>query len=86
LRYTRKKDRGNNEVKFRIESTDGEFLCDLDLKDLDVEKMVQYSMIRLQSDPNGITYNTPLTEKDITKLIEYAIISIMKDEIKKYKK
>lgn len=86
MRYTRKKDRGNNEVKFRIESTDGEFLCDLDLKDLDVEKMVQYSMIRLQSDPNGITYNTPLTEKDITKLIEYAIISIMKDEIKKYKK
>lgn len=86
MRYTRKKDGGNNEVKFRIESTDGEFLCDLDLKDLDVEKMVQYSMIRLQSDPNGITYNTPLTEKDITKLIEYAIISIMKDEIKKYKK
>jgi len=69
-------------MKFRIESTEGEFLCDLDLKDLDVEKMIQYSIARLQNDPNGIKYNIPLTEKDITKLIEYAIISIMKDEIK----
>ena len=73
-------------MKFRIEDTNGDFLCDLDMKDLDVEKLLQYAVLRLQKDPDGVKYDLPLRDEDITKLIEYAITSILHDELKKEEK
>lgn len=72
-------------MKIRIESTTGEHVCDLDLKELDVEKMVAYGLARLQLEPNGVKYELPLKESDITKILEYTVISILEDEMKKEK-
>jgi hypothetical protein len=73
-------------MKLRIESTEGEHITDLDLKDLDVEKMLQYAMLRLQKEKSDIKYKLPLKSEDVTKLLEFAITSILEDEVKKYKK
>lgn len=70
-------------MKLVIESTDGEYITDLELKDIDVEKMLEYAMLRLQKEGKDIEYKLPLKDEDITKLLEYAIVSILSDEIKK---
>ena len=72
-------------MKMRIESDTGEFLTELDLAELDVNKMIQYALLRLQLEKNNIEYNIPLNEDDIKKLISYAIKSMMNDEIKRGK-
>jgi len=69
----------------RIEDTDGNFVCDVDLAELDIEKLLTYAMSRLQLEPNEVQYTLPLSENDITKLIQYSVTSILIEEIEKYK-
>ena len=72
-------------MKLRLESKEtGEFLCEVDVKDLDIEKIIQYSLSRLQSENNNVKYKIPLSDNDVRELIEYAFVSILKDEIKEY--
>lgn len=70
-------------MKLIIESTDGKYITDLDLKDIDVAKMLEYAMLRLQKEGKDIKYELPLKDEDVTKLLEYAIVGILEDEIKK---
>ncbi len=73
-------------MKLIIESTDGEYITDLDLKDIDVEKMLQYAMLRLEKEGRKDLYTLPLKDEDITKLLEYAIVTILSDEVSKYER
>jgi len=68
-------------MKLRIESETGEFINELDLKDMDIERMIQYSLLRLQAENSDIKYELPLKNEDVTKLIQYAVVSMLKDEI-----
>lgn len=72
-------------MKVCIESESGEYLTELDLADLDVNKMIQYALLRLQLEKSDVEYTIPLKEDDIKKLISYAIKSMMNDEIKRGK-
>lgn len=64
----------------RIESTTGEFITELDLKDMDVTRLLEYAMTHSE---NHEEYNLPLTDEDVTKLLEFAVVSILNEEIKK---
>lgn len=65
---------------------DGGFVCDIDLKDIDIERIIAYSLGRQKLEGNVKEYVLPFTESDITELIQYAITSMLKDEIERNKK
>lgn len=70
-------------MKLILESTTGEYITDLDLKDVDVERLLEYAMSRLQKEGKDVEYELPLKDEDITKLLEYAVVSLLEEEINK---
>lgn len=69
-------------MKIRIEAEEtGELFTELDMNDLDIDKMLTYAITRLQKE--GKEVKLPLDDKEVTRLIEYALKSIFEEEIKK---
>ncbi len=72
-------------MEFRIVSEDGEFITDINLKDIDVDRLTKFAIICLQNEGKEIKYTYPLNEKQILELLQYSIIKILQDEIDKIK-
>lgn len=69
-------------MKIRIEAEEtGELFTELDMSEIDMDKLLAYAITRLQSE--GKEVKLPLGEDDIVKLTEYAFKSIFDDEAKK---
>ena len=69
-------------MKIRIEAEEtGELFTELDMNDLDIDKLLTYAITRLQKEGKEVTL--PLDDKEVTRLIEYALKSIFEEEIKK---
>jgi hypothetical protein len=69
-------------MKIRIEAEEtGELFTELDMNDLDIDKLLTYAITRLQKE--GKEVKLPLDDKEVTRLIEYALKSIFEEEIKK---
>lgn len=70
-------------MKIRIEAEEtGELFTELDMSDVDMDKILAYAITRLQKE--GKEVKLPLGEDDIVKLTEYAFKSIFDDEAKKH--
>jgi len=71
-------------MKIRIEAEEtGELFTELDMSEIDMDKLLAYAITRLQSE--GKEVKLPLGEDDIVRLTEYAFKSIFDDEaFKKY--
>jgi ornithine carbamoyltransferase len=66
----------------RLESKEtGEFLCELDIKDEDIEGLIQYSLSLKKK-----KYKMPLKDKDMAELIEYALVSILREKMNENKR
>jgi len=69
-------------MKIRIEAEEtGELFTELDMNDLDIDKMLTYAITRLQKE--GKEVKLPLDDTEVTRLLEYALKSIFEEEIKK---
>jgi hypothetical protein len=69
-------------MKIRIEAEEtGELFTELDMSEIDMDKLLAYAITRLQSE--GKEVKLPLGEDDIVRLTEYAFKSIFEDEAKK---
>lgn len=69
-------------MKIRLESTTGEYIMDLDMKDLDVNRLIKFALLRMPQE-KAMSYGLPLTESNITELLEFAVCTLLQDEIDK---
>ena len=73
-------------LKVTLETTDGEYLTDLELTADHVSNMIQYAMARAKAENIDLGYTLPLSENDIIKLIKFSLECMIKDETLKDKK
>lgn len=69
-------------MKIRIEAEEtGELFTELDMSEIDMDKLLAYAITRLQKEGKEVTL--PLDDTEVTRLLEYALKSIFEEEIKK---